>query len=136
MVEYADNSVIAQLGVPDMRIPIQYALPYPARFESPVKQLDLAAAATLTFENPDYETFSCINLCRRAFEKGGLYPAAVNAANEKANELFRNGKIGFLDIPKAVEAAFECVSEASEYTLEQVFETDSFVRAETERLFI
>ena len=136
LVEYIDNSVIAQLGVPDMRIPIQYALTYPDRFVSPVRQLDLAEAATLTFEKPDYETFSCINLCRKAFEKGGLYPAAVNAANEKANELFRNGKIGFLDIPKAVEAAFECVSEASEYTLEQVFETDSFVRAETERLFI
>ena len=136
LVEYVDNSVIAQLGLPDMRIPIQYALTYPDRFVSPVGQLDLAEAATLTFEKPDYETFACINLCRRAFEKGGLYPAAVNAANEKANELFRNGKIAFLDIPKAVEAAFGCVSQVSDYTLEQVFETDKFVRAETERLFI
>ena len=136
LVEYVDNSVIAQLGVPDMRIPIQYALTYPDRFESPVKQLDLAQAATLTFEKPDYETFSCINLCRRAFEKGGLYPAAVNAANEKANELFRSGKIKFLDIPKAVEAAFDYTADVSDYTIEQVFETDSFVRAETERLFI
>ncbi|MBQ2848508.1 MAG: 1-deoxy-D-xylulose-5-phosphate reductoisomerase [Clostridia bacterium] len=136
LVEYVDNSVIAQLGVPDMRIPIQYALTYPDRFESPVKQLDLAQAATLTFEKPDYETFSCINLCRRAFEKGGLYPAAVNAANEKANELFRSGKIKFLDIPKAVEAAFDYTADVSEYTLEQVFETDSLVRTETERLFI
>ena len=136
LVEYVDNSVIAQLGLPDMRIPIQYALTYPDRFVSPVGQLDLAEVATLTFEKPDYETFACINLCRRAFEKGGLYPAAVNAANEKANELFRNGKIAFLDIPKAVEAAFGCVSQVSDYTLEQVFETDKFVRAETERLFI
>ncbi len=136
LVEYVDNSVIAQLGVPDMRIPIQYALTYPDRFESPVKQLDLAQAATLTFEKPDYETFACINLCRRAFEKGGLYPAAVNAANEKANELFRNGKIKFLDIPKAVEAAFDYTADVSEYTLEQVFETDSLIRTETERLFI
>ncbi len=136
LVEYADNSVIAQLGVPDMRIPIQYALTYPDRFESPVKQLDLAAAATLTFENPDYETFSCINLCRRAFEKGGLYPAAVNAANEKANELFRNGKIGFLDIACAVEAALENAPKKDEFTLSEVFETDSLMRDQTERLFI
>ncbi|MBQ3007060.1 MAG: 1-deoxy-D-xylulose-5-phosphate reductoisomerase [Clostridia bacterium] len=136
LVEYVDNSVIAQLGVPDMRIPIQYALTYPDRFESPVKQLDLAKAATLTFEEPDYDTFACINLCRRAFEKGGLYPAAVNAANEKANELFRNGKIKFLDIPKAVEAAFDYTADVSDYTLEQVFETDSLIRTETERLFI
>ena len=136
LVEYVDNSVIAQLGLPDMRIPIQYALTYPDRYISPVGQLDLAQAATLTFERPDYETFACINLCRKAFEMGGLYPAAVNAANEKANELFRNGKIEFLDIPKAVEAAFDCVSRVSDYTLEQVFETDKFVRAETERLFV
>jgi 1-deoxy-D-xylulose-5-phosphate reductoisomerase len=136
LVEYVDNSVIAQLGVPDMRIPIQYALTYPDRFISPVKQLDLAQAATLTFEKPDYETFACINLCRKAFEKGGLYPAAVNAANEKANELFRNGKIKFLDIPKAVEAAFDYTADVSDYTLEQVFETDSLIRSETERLFI
>lgn len=135
LVEYVDNSVIAQLGVPDMRIPIQYALTYPDRFESPVKQLDLAEAATLTFEKPDYETFSCINLCRKAFEKGGLFPAAVNAANEKANELFRSGKIGFLDIPKSVEAAFYCVQNVPDYTLEQVFETDKAVREATERLF-
>ncbi len=136
LVEYVDNSVIAQLGVPDMRIPIQYALTYPDRFISPVKQLDLAEAATLTFEKPDYETFTCINLCRKAFEQGGLFPAAVNAANEKANELFREGRIGFLDIPKAVEAAFDCVKPVSDYTLEQVFETDKAVREATERLFI
>ncbi len=135
LVEYIDNSVIAQLGVPDMRIPIQYALTYPDRFVSPVRQLDLAEAATLTFEKPDYETFSCINLCRRAFEKGGLFPAAVNAANEKANELFRSGKIGFLDIPRAVENAFDCVRSVSDYTLEQVFEADNAVRTATERLF-
>ncbi len=135
LVEYVDNSVIAQLGVPDMRIPIQYALTYPDRFVSPVKQLNLAQAATLTFEEPDYETFTCINLCRKAFEMGGLFPAAVNAANEKANELFRNGKIRFLDIPKAVESAFSFVDPVSDYTLEQVFETDKLIRSETERLF-
>ena len=92
--------------------------------------------ATLTFEKPDYETFACLNLCRTAFEKGGLYPAAVNAANEKANELFRKGKIAFLDIPKAVEAAFDNVHNVADYSLSQVFETDRAIREATERLFI
>ena len=136
LVEYADNSVIAQLGVPDMRIPIQYALTYPDRFVSPVKQLDLAEFATLTFEKPDYETFACINLCREAFEKGGLYPAAVNAANEKANELFRQGKIGFLDIADAVAKALETAENKADYTLADVFETDREIRSQTERLFL
>lgn len=134
LVEYEDNSVIAQLGVPDMRIPIQYALTYPDRFESPVRQLDLAEFAALTFEKPDYETFSCINLCRRAFEKGGLYPAAVNAANEKANELFRQGKIKFNDISRAVAEALENAESKPDFTIEDVFETDRRIRLDTERL--
>lgn len=136
LVEFADNSVIAQLGVPDMRIPIQYALTYPDRFESPVKQLSLEEFGSLTFEKPDYETFSCINLCKAAFEAGGLYPAAANAANEKANELFRQGRIGFLDIPRAVENALNMKFSSSEHSLEDVFETDILVRKETERLFV
>lgn len=136
LVEYIDNSVIAQLGVPDMRIPIQYALTYPDRFESPVKQLNLADFANLTFENPDYETFPCINLCRKAIEKGGLYPAAVNAANEKANELFRQGKIGFTDIAKAVEYSLENAPQNYDYSLADVFEADRFARSQAERLFL
>ncbi len=136
LVEYIDNSVIAQLGVPDMRIPIQYALTYPDRFESPVRQLDLTEFATLTFEKPDYETFACINLCRRAIEKGGVYPAAVNAANEKANELFRQGKIRFLDIADAVADALENAPCNDNYSLDDVFETDRLIRNSTERLFI
>ncbi len=136
LVEYIDNSVIAQLGVPDMRIPIQYALTYPDRFESPVKQLDLADFANLTFENPDYETFPCINLCRKAIEKGGLYPAAVNAANEKANELFRQGKIGFTDIAKAVEYSLENAPQNDNYSLADVFEADRLARSQAERLFL
>ena len=134
LVEYEDNSVIAQLGVPDMRIPIQYALTYPDRFKSPVRQLDLAEFAALTFEKPDYETFSCINLCRRAFEKGGLYPAAVNAANEKANELFRQGRIKFTDISRAVSEALENAENKADFTIEDVFETDRRIRLDTERL--
>lgn len=136
LVEFVDNSVIAQLGVPDMRIPIQYALTYPDRFVSPVRQLSLEEFGSLTFEKPDYETFSCINLCKRAFEMGGLYPAAANAANEKANELFRQGRIGFLDIPRAVENSLGMSFPEGGHTLADVFETDSLVRRETERLYI
>ena len=130
LVEYADNSVIAQLGVPDMRIPIQYALTYPDRFESPVSRLDLAECAALTFSKPDNETFRCIDICREALRKGGLYPAAVNAANEKANAMFRKGLIGFTDIQDRVEKALEYSLPAGEYSLDDVFETDAAVREE------
>ncbi|MCQ2481770.1 MAG: 1-deoxy-D-xylulose-5-phosphate reductoisomerase [Clostridia bacterium] len=135
LVEYSDNSVIAQLGVPDMRIPIQYALTYPDRFISPVKELDLAEYATLTFDRPDYDTFKCINYCRKALEKGGLYPAAVNAANEKANELFRKGKIGFWDIPDSVEKALESTINSGTYTLDDVLLTDREIRKQTEAMW-
>ncbi len=135
LVEYSDNSVIAQLGVPDMRIPIQYALTYPDRFISPVKELDLAEYATLTFDRPDYDTFKCINYCRKALEKGGLYPAAVNAANEKANELFRKGKIGFWDIPDSVEKALESTINSGAYTLDDVLQTDREIRKQTEAMW-
>ena len=129
LIEYVDNSVIAQLGVPDMRIPIQYALTYPERFVSPVKQLRLEEWKTLTFDEPDYETFECINICRSAIERGGLCTAAVNSANEKANELFREGRIGFLDIARLVGEALENAPKVNEYTLDDVLETDKWARA-------
>ncbi len=129
LIEYVDNSVIAQLGVPDMRIPIQYALTYPERFISPVKQLRLEDWKTLTFDEPDYETFECINICRSAIEKGGLCTAAVNSANEKANELFREGRIGFLDIARLVGEALENSPKVTEYTLADVLETDKWARS-------
>ncbi|MBR2405979.1 MAG: 1-deoxy-D-xylulose-5-phosphate reductoisomerase [Clostridia bacterium] len=107
LVEYNDNSVLAQLGVPDMRIPIQYALTWPERVPSPVPKLDLAAFAKLTFYEPDGEAFPMIDYCRRALAQGGAYPAAVNAANEEANAAFRAGKIGFLQIGEAVAQVLE-----------------------------
>ena len=85
-VEYKDYSVIAQLGVPDMKIPIQYALLYPQRLECPTKRLSLTDYGTLTFEKPDYETFKCLKACIKAIELGGAYPCIVNAANEVAVE--------------------------------------------------
>ncbi|MBQ6267680.1 MAG: 1-deoxy-D-xylulose-5-phosphate reductoisomerase [Clostridia bacterium] len=136
LVEFADHSVIAQLGVPDMRIPIQYALTYPDRAPSPAAQLDLLSAGTLTFEAPDEETFPCLALCRQAFTLGGLVPAAANAANEAANAMFRAGRIGFYDIPRAVEQAIALAPTAAEYTAEDVFETDAEIRRQTERLFL
>ncbi len=128
LVEYCDNSVIAQLGVPDMRIPIQYALTYPNRITSPVRQLSLTDYGTLTFEKPDYETFGCINICREAIEKGGLYPAAANSANEAANFSFRQGKIKFLDIERLVRSAYENAPSKDNYTLADVNEIDAWAR--------
>ncbi len=105
LVEYVDNAVIAQLGVPDMRVPIQYALTYPSRTPSPVGELSLAAVGTMTFFEPDDRTFRCLPLCREAITIGGMTPAAVNGANEQAVALFMQGKIGFMDIPRLVEKA-------------------------------
>ena len=127
-VEYTDNSVIAQLGLPDMRIPIQYALTYPERFESPVGELSLSEIGKLTFFEPDYDTFQCINLCRTAINKGGLFPAAVNSANEQANAMFRCGEIGFLDIAARVAKVLETAPQKEHYTLEDVLETDRWAR--------
>jgi len=127
-VEYDDNSVIGQLGVPDMRIPIQYALTYPERIESPAPELDLTKIGKLTFYNPDYSTFACINLCKRAISEGGLMPAAVNSANEQANLMFRGGEIGFLEIAERVERVFGRIPRYDSYTLEDVTEVDRLSR--------
>lgn len=124
LIEYVDNSVIAQLGVPDMRIPIQYALTYPERVPSPVQELSLTEYGNLSFYKPDYETFRCINICREAINRGGLCPAAANSANEEAVKLFLAGKIKFTDIPVLVEQAMNRAPEKQEYTLEDVFEVD------------
>ncbi|MBQ4349383.1 MAG: 1-deoxy-D-xylulose-5-phosphate reductoisomerase [Clostridia bacterium] len=128
LIEYNDNSVIAQLGVPDMRIPIQYALTYPERFESPVRKLNLWEYQNLTFYKPDYDTFRCINICRDAIARGRLYPCTANGANEMANYLFRQGKIGFLQIAEMVEKAVEEAPKCDIYTLEDVLEADRQAR--------
>lgn len=132
LVEYVDNSVIAQLGVPDMRIPIQYALTYPERYPSPVRKLNLYEYANLTFFKPDYETFTCLNVCKDAITRGGLYPCVANGANEMANYLFRQGKIGFLDIGEYVAKATESAQVSGEYTLGDVLEADKWARAKVE----
>lgn len=127
LVEFADNSVLAQLGVPDMRIPIQYALTWPNRAPSSVPRLDLAEFAKLTFFAPDDEAFPMVSYCRRALTLGGAYPAAVNAANEAANAGFREGKIGFLQIGDAVEKILgEQFSTANQ--VEDILAVDEYCR--------
>jgi len=127
LVEYVDNAVVAQLGVPDMRVPIQYALTYPDRTPSPVGQLSLADVATMTFYKPDDETFRCLPICREAITKGGMTPAAVNGANEQAVALFMQGKIGFMDIPRMAQAALDARWPQSG-DVQTVLETDRAAR--------
>ena len=105
MVELTDNAIIAQLGSPDMKLPIQYAITYPERKPMSCNELDWAKAATLTFENPDMETFKCLALAFDAIKKGGAYPVVLNGANEACVDLFLNEKIGFLDIADLIEKA-------------------------------
>ena len=129
LIEYRDHSVIAQLGVPDMRIPIQYALTYPRRFRSPVKQLNLTDWQRLTFFAPDEETFSCFGACKRAIRRGGTLPAAVNGANEAAVALFLKEQIGYLDIGEAVCAVADTSPAGPVTSVEDVLAADRAARA-------
>ncbi len=106
-VEYNDYSVIAQMGVPDMKIPIQYSLLYPDRMECPTKRLSLTDYGTLTFEKPDYETFKCLNAAIKAVTRGGAYPCLVNSANEEAVKAFLNDEIQFIQIGELVSSVME-----------------------------
>ena len=133
LVEYDDNAVVAQLGVPDMRVPIQYALTYPARLPSPVKQLRLEDWATLTFAAPDDEAFPTVNMARRVLAQGGLYPAALNAANEVAVGAFIAGGIGFLDIMRLAGRVLDEPLPVPT-SVDDVFAIDEQVREETRAL--
>jgi 1-deoxy-D-xylulose-5-phosphate reductoisomerase len=130
LVEFRDGAVLAQLGEPDMRLPIQYALTWPDRAASPAGRLDIPRLGALTFEPADSDTFRCLAACRRAAEIGGAAPCAANAANEIAVELFLKERIGFLDIGRAVERAVELAS-GGLYgwgSLEDVIEADRAAR--------
>ena len=127
-VQYSDNSIIAQLGVPDMRIPIQYALTYPARVPGVVPELDFTTLKLLTFDVADEETFRCLAACKKAIKKGGLGPCAANGANEEAVKLFLEDKIGFLDIGRLVEAVVDSDRFGGDYTLSDVYECDRMAR--------
>lgn len=128
MVEYEDNSIIAQLGSADMRIPISYALNYPERKASTGTPLDFSKISSFTFDNPDYETFKCLDLAFKSLEKGNLMGSVLNGANEAAVELFLNDKIKFLDIATLVEGAMNNFDNTKEMTLENVILADKVAR--------
>ncbi|WP_195985188.1 1-deoxy-D-xylulose-5-phosphate reductoisomerase [Clostridium sp. D33t1_170424_F3] len=130
MVEYQDNSIIAQLGAPDMRIPIQYALTWPQRMASPVEQLDLIQCGTLTFREPDMETFTCLRACRHALERGGLAPAAANGANEEAVRLFLEHRISLPRIGELVTQAMEHQPDVKQIaSVDDILNADAAARA-------
>ena len=129
MVEFTDGAVMAQLGAPDMRLPIQLAMTYPQRSATPVDFLDLTTCGALTFSHPDMEAFPCLKLARDCAAKGGTSCPAMNGANEEAVALFLDDKIGFYDIYDLVVKAVEEVPFIADPTLEQILEADKLARA-------
>jgi 1-deoxy-D-xylulose-5-phosphate reductoisomerase len=130
MVEFVDGSVLAQLGIPDMKIPIQYALSYPFRLNGISQTLNLAHVGTLTFLEVDLEKFPSIQLARTALNEGGTLPAVLNAANEVAVSRFLEGQIRFLEIARLVESIMEKHRNASHPNLETIIESDQWARQE------
>ncbi|WP_099187188.1 1-deoxy-D-xylulose-5-phosphate reductoisomerase [Tepidibacter mesophilus] len=128
MVQFIDGSVIAQLGNPDMKLPIQYALSYPNRIYNDYERLDLAKISSLTFEKADTNTFPCLKLAYDSLEKGGTYATVLNAANEILVSEFLNDKIKFYDIPMYIEKALEKHSSIEEPTLEEILYIDDWSR--------
>lgn len=128
LVEFCDNAVIAQLGTPDMTIPIQYALSFPQRLCSSAKELSLTDCGMLTFEKPDYDTFTCLKACSEAFKRGGLYPAIVNGANEQAVKMFLNDEISFLDIGRLVYGSLSIDINKDDYDVEDIKTADKLAR--------
>lgn len=134
MVEYVDGSVIAQMGIPDMRIPIAYALAYPERLPVRTPALDLFQLQKLTFFPPDEEKFPCLRLAFEACRQGGTMPAVLNAANEEAVNAFLEGAIGFLDIAAIIEKVMSKHSVSGTLSLEHVLEADRWARQEAKHL--
>ncbi len=133
MVEYKDGSVIAQLGSPDMRIPIQFALTYPARVANNFKRLDFIEMGCLTFEKPDIAAFPCLGLAFEALKAGGTMPVVLNAVNEVAVRLFLEGKIGFVDIPRIIEKTMNRHTVNINPGLDDIIEVDRWARETVER---
>ena len=128
MVQFVDGSIKAQLGVPTMETPIQYAFSYPDRIESHLPRLDFGCYPNLTFEKPDRNAFRCLDLAYRAIARGGNMPCIMNAANEVAVQMFLDGRISFLDIADRVEAAMQTAPFIADPTLDDLFETDKEIR--------
>ncbi len=134
MVEYVDGSVLAQLGTTDMQIPIQYALTYPARANSPVTRLDLTQTGALHFEKPDRKKFPCVDLAYAAGEKGGTFPAVLNAANEVAVGRFLQGEIAFNSIPKIIDKTLRKYRPLTNGTLDGILWADRWARLEASQI--
>ena len=128
MVEFVDGAVMAQMGAPDMRLPIQLALTYPERIECPVDGLDLLTCGPLTFSAPDLENFPCLQLAFDCAKKGGTACPAMNGANEEAVARYLRDEIGFYDIYDLVSRAVDAVPFIENPTLEQVLEADKLAR--------
>ncbi len=128
MVEYNDNGVIAQLGVPDMKLPIQYALTYPDRLNMMGNELDFTRYGNLTFYEPDEETFFALALAKQAGKEGGTLPTVFNSADEVAVELFLKGKINYLDISDVIAKAMSDIKNIESPTLSEILDTDKAVR--------
>ncbi len=128
LVEYCDGAVLAQLGVPDMRIPIQLALTYPNRVPSPAQGLDLLTCGPLTFEAPDLENFPCLKLAMDAAKTGGTACAVLNGANEEAVAAYLRGQVGFYDISDSIACALDCIAVISNPCLEEVLHADREAR--------
>ena len=129
MVEYVDGSVLAQLGSPDMRIPIAHALAWPERMTTPAERLDLARIGSLTFESPDIERFPSLRVAREALEAGEAAPIVLNAANEEAVAAFLDRRIGFIDIVRTVEEAVARTDAAAPRSIAEVIDIDRKARA-------
>lgn len=127
-VEFQDGAVLAQLGMADMRIPIQYAFFYPERKENRYPRLDFTKGLSLSFSQPDTETFPCLSFAMKAIQKGGTMPAVLNGANEIAVERFLKEEISFLDIPVLIEDAMNAYTEPYEYSLEGIIHGDQWAR--------
>lgn len=128
LVEYCDNAMLAQLGTPDMGLPIQYALTWPRRVSGPASQLDLLSCGPLTFAPPDTDTFRCLGLALECAARGGSAGAVLNGANEAAVALFLEDRIPFLDIPRRVEHALATVTHIAQPTLEDILACDKAAR--------
>ncbi len=128
MVEFVDGSVMAQMGVPDMRLPIQYALLYPERVASDLSRLEISRMQSLTFEEPDVERFPCLALGYRAVEIGGTMPAVLNAANEAAVELFLQERISFVEIPRLLDKVMERHRVVRDLSLDVIRAADAWAR--------
>ena len=127
-VEYEDGAVIAQLGEPDMRVPIQYALTCPERVKNSFPKIDFAKRNSLTFEHPDTDTFKCLYLAYRAVRTGGTMPTAMNGANETAVDAFLNNRLGFLDIADIIERTMDSYTVKYDYTVDDLVEADEWAR--------